>query len=86
MADEEPEDLREWIRWMLARSDQMLRDVMRASDERYRKLWADSDARLARLEEHDRQQRAEHEAMLGALWAVLDRLPPPRDEPKPGTA
>jgi hypothetical protein len=81
---EEPEDCREFVRSLMAKSDAVLREVLDRSDRRFEAAMAKWEVQaertsqiLERLEAHAEEQRAEHKAMIAGLMNMLDRLPPP---------
>ncbi len=80
-------DLREFIRIQNARFERSLRELWERNDRMLERmdraiasmerLHAKWDAHAEHAEQHAEQQRRDHEAMLQALFRIMDRLPPP---------
>jgi predicted Rossmann fold nucleotide-binding protein DprA/Smf involved in DNA uptake len=93
---DEPEDLREFIRWHTARSDRVLREVMAESGRVHREVMARSNEVIERnrqtvernsqvmervIAELD-DQRDERRALINAVLRLIDRI----DRWEPGGA
>lgn len=67
------DDLRTFIREMNRRSEKVVQDLARHGDE----FMATQAKRTEEVVTELRDARAERKAHIEALWALIDRLPPP---------